>query len=291
MSIKTNALTALILDLEMLKIFREKIHKTFKFYDVMGSVGNAELDLLMQGILLGITKGHSFGSQLMNIRYKTRPPLTKLLCLSFMIYLWRRTEGAYTKVERIWRLASIANLVHFFATGRYRNLIDRFVCGEMEMVIPTLGRGIAYEFMNQQLAWSSLSEFCLFVGPFVNFRRIKSYLFSKFSSSKAGKEACAICLTAKPALRWVANCGHSFCYFCVSAARIEQPNFSCPCCHVKVVSLKPFEIEEITVQDPPKEDSANEDNDDEEEKRSEWTEYSEEKQSEWDEDSKSTITT
>merc|ERR1719357_1016670 len=97
--------------------------------------------------------------------------------------------------------------------------------------------------MNQQLAWSSLSEFCLFVGPFVNFRRIKSFLFSKFSSTKAGKEACAICLTAKPALRWVANCGHSFCYFCVSAAMIEQPNFSCPCCHTRVVSLKPFELE------------------------------------------------
>jgi len=136
------------------------------------------------------------------------------------------------------------------------------------MVDPTLGRGIAYEFMNQQLAWSSLSELCLFLGPLLNFRRIKSYLFSKFSSTKAGKEACAICLTAKPALRWVANCEHSFCYFCVSAARIEQPNFSCPCCHSKVVSLKPYEIEENTSLECHEETESNEEKD-EEEKRSE----------------------
>merc|ERR1719285_721549 len=120
----------------------------------MGSVGNAELDFFMQGM----TKGHSFGSQLMNIRYKTKPAVIKMFCILIMVYLWRRTEGAYVNIGRMLRLASIANLVHFFSSGRYRNLIDRFFCGEMEMVDPTLGRGIAYEFMNQQLAWSSLSE-------------------------------------------------------------------------------------------------------------------------------------
>lgn len=268
MSIKTNALTALILDLEMLKIFRQKIHQTFKFYDMMGSVGNAELDFFMQAILLGMTKGHSFGSQLMNIRYKTKPAVIKMFCILIMVYLWRRTEGAYVRIARILRLASIANLVHFFSSGRYRNLIDRFFCGEMEMVDPTLGRGIAYEFMNQQLAWSSLSELCLFLGPLLNFRRIKSFLFSKFSSTKAGKEACGICLAAKPALRWVANCGHSFCYFCVTAAKIEQPNFNCPCCHIKVVSLKPYELEEDTNTESHVDTSSGEEKD-EEEKRSE----------------------
>jgi len=258
MSIKTNALTALILDLEMLKIFRTKIHQTFKFHDMMTSIGNAELDFLMQGVLLAITGGHSFGSQLMNIRYKTRPAMIKLLLISLVTYLWRRTEGAYTQLGRIFRLASIANLVHFFAVGRYRSLVDRFFCGEMEMEDPTLGRGIAYEFMNQQLAWSSLRELCLFLGPILNFRRIKTFIFSKFSRSNADRDACSICLTAKPALRWVANCGHSFCYFCISAAMIEQSSYKCPSCHTKVVSLKPFEVDADTSLEPNEEKSSEE---------------------------------
>lgn len=153
----------------------------------------------------------------------------------------RRCARIYQFFDTSYRTLAMANFLVFLVDGRYRDVLSRFLGIRMVYSRPRVMRQVAFDFMNQQLVWQGLSEFFLFVLPFIDIERIRGSFRKLFFLDSAAQQGlgCPVC-NNPPTTPYQANCGHVFCYYCLHASRLQDEMFRCPCCDTLLRSQEPF---------------------------------------------------
>jgi peroxin-2 len=163
------------------------------------------------------------------------------------------------RAEKLVAMLSYLNHIFFLFDGRYMSLADR-ACG---MLLVTKkeqeGAPLSYEYLSRELLWHGFSEFAVFVLPYLDFRWLWARAMRKFRQTRSlgnregggnndgntvdgtgstgvgvGKGtvvACGICKQSPPWSAHAAKCGHTFCYYCVSTACLQNVSAECPQCY------------------------------------------------------------
>ncbi|CAM9578336.1 unnamed protein product [Chrysoparadoxa australica] len=143
-------------------------------------------------------------------------------------------------VQVIW----LVNTLAFLRYGRYPTPIER-VLG-MRMIHSSTkpgARPINYQFINRQLLWDYGSEMAVTLVPLVDWgalgRRLQSLVRSRRWRRSTHPNSCAVCGAEPPTSPYVAQCGHTFCFYCLSTSCMDDAAYRCPACLVVVTRSAP----------------------------------------------------
>ncbi|CAO3649572.1 unnamed protein product [Cunninghamella blakesleeana] len=271
----------------------------------------------------------SYGAQLQNLKYRNEwehsgilesiakdTPLTKTQKIIYGIltvggqYAWTRTNRYITEKgwgeldesevknkiyrvlqagEKYWKAFSLLNFLIFLYNGKYRTLIDRFLCMRLVYSKKSLNRQVSFEFLNRQMVWHAFTEFLLFLVPLINVEKLKlrltrmllpkSYLISSKGYDQLPENQCAICHDNSTSSSnddnthqtpigqiqdftvhnpYQANCGHAYCYYCIQTKMVVfGGEWPCLRCGEKVESIqKVIQIVEDKLEDDNKDENA-----------------------------------
>ncbi|KAL9255502.1 Peroxisome biogenesis protein 2-like protein [Drosera capensis] len=150
------------------------------------------------------------------------------------------------RLEGFYKAASLANLLVFLYTGKYRNLIERALKARLVYGSPNMNRAVSFEYMNRQLVWNEFSEMLLLLLPLLNSSLIKN-LLRPFSKDKASDPAvddsvCPICQRS-PSIPFIAlPCRHRYCYYCLRTRCSATSSFRCTRCSEPVTAIQRHEM-------------------------------------------------
>ncbi|TPX35186.1 hypothetical protein SeMB42_g07209 [Synchytrium endobioticum] len=175
------------------------------------------------------THGASYGSQLLNLKYRNEhahggklacamrdAQTTRLqrgmhvvahVCVPYAAarlrrHAWRLCETwrrALHGVEAAWGLACVLNLMVFLYDGRYRSVVDRVLGMRLVYGTRDAGRQVSFEFMNRQLVWHAFTEFMMYVIPLVNLSSLRTRIARTLQGNSGQAHGnlhgsvCAIC--------------------------------------------------------------------------------------------------
>jgi peroxin-2 len=99
--------------------------------------------------------------------------------------------------------------------------------------------------MNRVMMWNGISEFLMIVAPLVDLARLQSrvtkFLFPKYSAQAledGADHTCGLCSASRMVLPVRTQCGHAFCYYCLSSEMLENPKgCRCPRCGIELKSF------------------------------------------------------
>ena len=146
------------------------------------------------------------------------------------------------------KLANLCNYLVFLARGQFMTLTHRLLRIRAKYTHPILSHQVNFDFMHRQVIWQAFTEFLLFVIPFVNWRRIKSF-WNRLSLSNTyavlPESDCAICIErgytrSKVRNPFETNCGHVFCYYCIRSCTLADPHYSCLRCRTRIERIAPL---------------------------------------------------
>ncbi|XP_065061603.1 peroxisome biogenesis factor 2-like isoform X2 [Rhopilema esculentum] len=156
-------------------------------------------------------------------------------------------------IEKVWRLASIVNLMVFLQNGTYPSLVERLLGLQHVYNKPQSIQKASFTFMNREILWHGYAEFIFFVLPLIKMYGLKNLVrrFFGHSSNVPSLEGanqtsslskyCPVC-NQLPTQPYVANCGHHFCYYCIKVSCMEDPSFVCPLCNVATSKVLPHQL-------------------------------------------------
>ncbi|XP_013091719.2 peroxisome biogenesis factor 2-like [Biomphalaria glabrata] len=151
------------------------------------------------------------------------------------------------QIETVFKVSAFINLLVFLRQGVYLTLLERLLGIRAKFPQQQGLRQVGFEFMTRELMWHGFSEFLFFLLPLINFQRIKNtlnrWVRGQSSSTKGHLQqrthtdltSCAIC-EDWPVMPREIGCRHVFCYYCIQANFLADPNFTCPLCGHPVVS-------------------------------------------------------
>jgi hypothetical protein len=171
----------------------------------------------------------------------------------------KRMYKLMRRMEQMYQLANILNFIVFLRQGCYRSLIERALSIRLLYRDPRLGRSLSFEFMNQQIAWSALSDFMLFLLPLINFGVLQDAV--KWMRAAVGLAppvpvigaGCPVCGDTPRQPYRAQPCGHVYCYYCLAGNRLAEAQelqrgaqslqasnrYSCPACDQRVTEHVP----------------------------------------------------
>lgn len=203
-----------------------------------------------------------------------------------------RNNGAtvVAKIESSLKVLNLANFILFLVNGKYPTLVHRVLGICLTPIVSDLlkfsGNSVNFEFQNRQLVWNIMTEFLIFVFPFLQFGKLKRMAKLLISSKEnKGKQSegikegpfsnlpipqCAIChqnheaamsrtqtkrmtsssfLVTNPC---ITNCGHLYCYVCLATKFNAMENSDsestlCPRCGAALEWFRLYGIEEEDV--------------------------------------------
>ena len=169
--------------------------------------------------------------------------------------------------EHVYRLASFINLCVFLYSGRYVSLLHRVFRISYLPIRASAQRQVSFDYMNQSLAWTSMTEFALFCMPMMRVdlisRLYRSITHSLFGAAEQGQRrpnqndehdefddesgtasdahthTCPLCQQQPCVMPHMTNCKHVYCYYCLGCARLNDANFKCIKCNQTVTQQKP----------------------------------------------------
>ncbi|ORX60839.1 hypothetical protein BCR36DRAFT_401152 [Piromyces finnis] len=161
--------------------------------------------------------------------------------------------------EKMYQLSSLINFYAFLYNGKYTSVVDRLLKIRLVYDNENLNRIISNDYLSFQLAWSVLTNFLLFILPFINIKGMKNYFKGLLNIKKINKykdlpkDQCAICKENKgddascPVhIPYITNCGHIFCYYCIKSEMINSSGnekksmYICPRCSTIVSDIEPY---------------------------------------------------
>lgn len=161
----------------------------------------------------------------------------------------RKAWVSLQRAENVFQVASFVNLLFFLRTGRYRSLVERFLCARLVYQKPNMNRAVSFEYMNRQLVWHEFSELLLLILPLLNITSIKKALTNPFSNGQASKtvvkdDACPVCEQCPITVTYIAlPCEHQYCYYCLRTRCIATSSFRCLKCNVQVLAMKRLHLQ------------------------------------------------
>mmetsp|Transcript_140398 Transcript_140398/g.436545 ORF Transcript_140398/g.436545 Transcript_140398/m.436545 type:complete len:315 (+) Transcript_140398:59-1003(+) len=156
-------------------------------------------------------------------------------------------RSAEPRVGALHAVCAAANFLIFLRHGTFTNLSDRLLNVRMVHVDPHARRQVMFEYMNRVMIWNGVSEFLLTVMPLVNLAGVRKALARRFvpkallRSMEVSAESgcCCLCGAAPVTLPMRSDCGHVFCYFCITSEQMDHPgNVVCPHCSAKIQSVQ-----------------------------------------------------
>ncbi|CAN0189463.1 unnamed protein product [Ectocarpus sp. 6 AP-2014] len=173
------------------------------------------------------------------------------------------------RLETLFRVAWMVNLLLFLKSGKYATPVDRLV--RMRMVHDRADPGprpINYQFLNRRLLWDHWAKMAYVVAPLINWGSVRRAVsggagrlrrearaLGVFGGSSGGAgrvsarglgadaapaaeaaaaevvlTACAECGANPAKTPYVTGCGHVFCYYCARVACTVDPRYACPRC-------------------------------------------------------------
>lgn len=259
---RVTQLDAVDLDKEVAAVMKNQILTVTKFMKV-GFVGRwePEIEAALSYIIwkLSVEKNHStFGMQLLGTRFASRPNRQRLVMLAVLTIGSRYFKHRWPDISRHWKLGpqvqrafdwvetslmilQFLNLLVFLQQGRYPTLASRLLGLRVEPVRMT--RRVGYSFMARELLWHSFSEVLALALPLINISVIRRW-FNRLRRSQdlSGRDQqpvvdpifttttrCAVC-NEPPIRPQCIGCSHVFCYYCVQANILADPQFECPLC-------------------------------------------------------------
>lgn len=277
---RVEQLDALELDKEVLYVLKSQVTNAIKFLPLsFQNKWEPEVDTLLQIVILQLSLrgvGSTFGQQLLNIQFLKSQKKTALLAIIIPIllkYFHTRAGDVALKIgsEKLIQVletaarwgdisitaGSLINLLLFLHSGYYPNLLYRLFGIQMSYSSPKgRQRQVGYTHMTRELIWHSFIELLVFVLPLINYHYLKRLVLKILMLGSTGPKlkpsagntvsltlnsTCAVC-SKRPILPHHMDCVHVFCYFCLQANILADPNFACPECGNRasgMVSAKP----------------------------------------------------
>jgi peroxin-2 len=170
--------------------------------------------------------------------------------------LWK----LFQSLEKIYKLSSLLNFYIFLYNGKYTSIVDRLLKIRLVYDNENSNRIISNDYLSFQLVWFVLTNFLLFILPFLNIKGIKNYLKGLLNMKRINKykdlplDQCAICKENNEDMNascpihipYITNCGHIYCYYCIKSEMINSSGnkkksmYMCPRCSVIVKDIEPY---------------------------------------------------
>ena len=221
-----------------------------------------ELKALVRFLIWGYSiakNGTTFGQSMLDLVYSTGvgQPLELRHKISLFVFSvladWaaERSEDllpsllpAYSRstltmikiTSTILKALSLVNFITFLLYGRYPSLKER--AGGLVMLPsrPQTLRQLNYDYMNREILWHGFSEFIFFVLPHLNLFALKNWIKRNIGNRMGSKESeadfskCSFCEKELSMPHVSDNCGHVYCYYCISANCLADSKFPCSVC-------------------------------------------------------------
>ena len=245
------------------------------------------LGFILGGYFSGKLHSYLFSLEDTPINQRDRTSLTN----KFKDFLRENGATMVAKIEANLKILNLANFILFLINGKYPTLVHRVLGICLTPVVSDLlkfsGNNVNFEFQNRQLVWNIMTEFLIFVFPFLQFGKLKRMARKLLPSSKESKEKqfngaqqgpffnlpvsqCAIChqnheaamshmqtkgmasssfLVTNPC---ITSCGHLYCYVCLAAKFNAMENSDsesalCPRCGATLEWFRLYGVEEEDV--------------------------------------------
>lgn len=144
-------------------------------------------------------------------------------------------------LEKVSSLVEFVSFTVFLFQGRYQSIVARVLGMRLVSASRTLPRQVSFEYMNRQLVWQGFTEFLMFLLPLLDISGWKKTV-QQWIRGPARKSlpagTCPICSASPINTQYLTDCNHSFCYYCLSTAMLEDPAFCCLRCGHKVRSIR-----------------------------------------------------
>lgn len=233
-----------------------------------------ELKALVRLLLWGYSvarNGTTFGQSMLDLVYRTSTsqPLKvphKIVLLVFSVaadWVAERSEDVlpplfptHTKrtltiikiVSAVLKMLSLVNFLSFLLHGHYPSLKERV--GSLKMVPsrPQTLRQLNYDYMNREILWYGFSEFIFFVLPHLNLFALKNWIKRHIGSRRRGHlepidfTKCSFCEKELTMPHITNECGHVYCYYCISANCLVDNQYPCSVCGAVVNGYCPVQL-------------------------------------------------
>lgn len=261
---RVTQLDSIQLDNELEELFKQSLFQATKYFEpgLLQPI-LPEVDLLLRSWIFKNSiydKASSFGQQMLSLKYKTEN-LTKTKLYWYFVYTvalkYFRDRAMYsftyntkiqnflTNMETFQLVGDILNFLQFINSGKHPALID-FILG-LQLTADKLTREDLTDFSwTRELLWHNLIELIGTVISLVNMfglkqrmSKILKYMWWRNQMRSSAGPSSAImtihttcaCCSEKPILPHVMGCSHIFCYYCLTANKIADPDFACPKCY------------------------------------------------------------
>ncbi|XP_014257306.1 peroxisome biogenesis factor 2 isoform X2 [Cimex lectularius] len=196
----------------------------------------------------------TFGQRMLHLKYDKHTPIGRLRLLGILkigsayikdrlssILNWLNcSDVGSTRIEMALNILNIISFVFFLRGGGPMTFLERLLRLNPVSTLRPSDRSVGYSFMIRELLWHGLIELLMLVLPFLNYHSMKRIIRKIMGGAKPKKlqshqyiltkdTRCPVC-ELFPILPYVIGCPHIFCYYCLGAHRLADPDFECPTC-------------------------------------------------------------
>ncbi|OXA49978.1 peroxisome biogenesis factor 2 [Folsomia candida] len=255
-------LDALILDTEFYSLIKNQVFNILNKFQLGGIAQKygPEIQLLAKFVIWRLStyrKDASIGQTLLGIKYFSDKSILKYLFVfeSVIPYLYERcvpllrSQPFYPKIEKPLRYAEdaikiceILNFLMFLMQNKYPSLVNRILKVKMTPAFDRVNPVVGYSYQLREMLWHQFADFLIIVLPIVNIHRVKRYLRqwgfnSTTSSTPVSRNGgtlshsvlkCCLCNEDAVIPQHFDSC--VFCYYCLKANKMADPEFRCTSC-------------------------------------------------------------
>lgn len=266
-------LDATQLDIQVEELFKQLVFQATQFIEPRFLQPILpEIELLIRTWIFKysiVNQQSTFGHQMLSLKYVpenfSKNKLYWYYAYTILFkYLRERAIYSYTsntkvqnfvyKLETLQIVADILNFCRFIQTGKYPSVID-FILG-LHLTAENLTREDLSDFSwTRELLWHNFIELIGTTIALINVFGLKKKLsntlkyvwWRKHVKSMSTNDravmtintVCACC-SNKPVLPHTMGCSHVFCYYCLSANKTADQDFTCPKCYYNGKEIKKF---------------------------------------------------
>jgi peroxin-2 len=185
----------------------------------------------------------SYGSDMMNLKYLSGSNRMLYLLLKVLI----PSAVSINNNKNLVMLAKLFYFMHYILyliDGKYLYISHRLLGIKAVYKNSLQPRLLHSEFITRQVIWQGLSDFAVFIAPFVNWIKLRNLTRDVRKFKDLPADVCAICLdkgykSIKITNPYKTNCNHNYCYYCIKSEMMADLSMSCLICKSKIKNITP----------------------------------------------------
>lgn len=134
---------------------------------------------------------------------------------------------------------SLINFVIFLMHGCYPTPKERLLRLQMVPTRPQTLRAVSHAYLSREILWHGFSEFLFFILPHFNLFALRNVIRRLWNTGISETyKVCSFCEDS-PTFPHISDCGHLYCYYCLSANLKADSSFPCCVCSQAVRTMTP----------------------------------------------------